>query len=1042
MKKCKLLSAVWLMAALFSFTSGWSQMKPIKETKRQNPSPKSYTLQSKPEEINKSGISENTVIFTPKTLSGFVSGSPLRAGKISDDGNPAYIEGKIDFTSKNISTSEMVSLYLMEARPLMNIQQDDIRFVISEQKKDDLGINHIKLVQHYKNIPVYGCEVILHGEEDAIDFLNGNYFSQIPDINVNPSLEKIKAQLLVTDDFSEWNEIDTKLKPFLPTDQVKSELVIYKNNSGDFHLAYHISVYPHLAERWEYFVDAHDGNIIEKYPSLCKFHGFGAGFFGKCNHTLPEPATESTFIGDGKATAVAKDLLNISRTINTYESGNSFYLIDASRDMFSNISSLPNDPFGVIWTIDAFNTSPAKSNFNYDHVISSNNTWVNTPTGVSSHYNGGKAFEYFRIVHSRNSIDGQGGNIISFINVADDDGSSMGNAFWNGAAMFYGNGDNAFERLARGLDVAGHEMSHGVIQNTANLVYQGESGALNESFADIFGVMIDRDDWLIGEDVVKTSAFPSGALRSMSNPNNGAPTGNFAKGWQPKHYDERYKGNEDNGGVHINSGITNHAFFLFASAVGKEKAERVFYRALTQYLTKSSKFVDARVAVVKAATDIHGANSTEVNAAKKAFTDVGILGDDENDYETEVPQNPGQEFVLFTDDNNDGLFITNNSGQPVSFGNPLTSNGILSKPSISDDGSEIVYVGTDNKIYYININWNTNQKTETVLSNNAVWRNAVISKDGLKIAALLEDQDNFIYVYDFSGSSVTSAEFELYNPTFSSGVITSDVKYADIMEFDVTGEYIMYDAVNEILSTSGSKISYWDIGFIKVYNNASKTFSLGEVDKLFSALPKDVSVTNPTFSKNSPHIIAFDYIEEDVAYLLGANMETNDIKLIFENEILNYPTYSPKDNQIKFDNADFIEYRIGRINLQTDKISPVSNSGVIWLEGYHWATWFSNGKRVLSANEEVLVQDTHLYLFPNPAYENITLQFDNFGRREGTIVVCNAMGAIVYEKETSLEDGKNEIVIPVQEFTSGSYFVKLVVDKKAVDTRLVQVLHK
>src|SRR5690606_10558383 len=113
------------------------------------------------------------------------------------------------------------------------------------------------------------------------------------------------------------------------------------------------------------------------------------------------------------------------------------------------------------------------SNFKYDHVTSSSNTWTNSPGGVSSHFNGGKAFEYFRIVHNRNSIDGNKGNIISFINVADEDGASMGNAFWNGAAMFYGNGDGAFFPLARGLDVAGHEMSHGVIQNTANLVYQG-----------------------------------------------------------------------------------------------------------------------------------------------------------------------------------------------------------------------------------------------------------------------------------------------------------------------------------------------------------------------------------------------------------------------------------------------------------------------------------------------------------------------------------------------------------------------------------------
>jgi bacillolysin len=101
--------------------------------------------------------------------------------------------------------------------------------------------------------------------------------------------------------------------------------------------------------------------------------------------------------------------------------------------------------------------------------------------------------------------------------------------------------------------------------------------------------MIDRDDWKIGEDVVKTSAFPSGALRSLEDPHNGASTNNFNAGWQPRHYDERYKGTEDNGGVHINSGIPNWAFFKFASAIGKDKAEKVYYRALTTYLNQIIK---------------------------------------------------------------------------------------------------------------------------------------------------------------------------------------------------------------------------------------------------------------------------------------------------------------------------------------------------------------------------------------------------------------------------------------------------------------------
>jgi Zinc metalloprotease (elastase) len=107
--------------------------------------------------------------------------------------------------------------------------------------------------------------------------------------------------------------------------------------------------------------------------------------------------------------------------------------------------------------------------------------------------------------------------------------------------------------------VAAHEMSHGVVQNTANLNYQGESGAINESFADVFGSMVDRDDWLIGEDVVNRSVFTSGALRSLMDPNNGG-TRLGDNGYQPKSVSEQYFGSENNGGVHINSGIPNHAF--------------------------------------------------------------------------------------------------------------------------------------------------------------------------------------------------------------------------------------------------------------------------------------------------------------------------------------------------------------------------------------------------------------------------------------------------------------------------------------------------
>lgn len=151
--------------------------------------------------------------------------------------------------------------------------------------------------------------------------------------------------------------------------------------------------------------------------------------------------------------------------------------------------------------------------------------------------------------------------------------------------MFYGNGAQSFMPLARGLDVAGHEMSHGVIESTANLDYEGESGAINESFADVFGVLIDRDDWKVGEDVVRLGEFPSGALRNIGDPHNGAQTNDFGR-WQPRHVNEQYKGTADNGGVHINSGIPNYAFYLFVQEMAKHLMKQQQKELLKKYTTK------------------------------------------------------------------------------------------------------------------------------------------------------------------------------------------------------------------------------------------------------------------------------------------------------------------------------------------------------------------------------------------------------------------------------------------------------------------------
>ncbi|MCB0574365.1 MAG: M4 family metallopeptidase, partial [Saprospiraceae bacterium] len=333
------------------------------------------------------------------------------------------------------------------------------------------------------------------------------------------------------------------------------------------------------------------------------------------------------------------------------------------------------------------------------------------------------------------SIDGVGGNILAFVNVSESNGASMENAYWNGAAMWYGKGGSTFQELARGLDVGGHEMTHGVVEKTANLVYQSESGALNESFADIFGAMIDRDDWQIGEDVMQPGT--NAALRSLQDPHNGVSSN--SPWWQPKHVNEQYNGSQDNGGVHINSGIPNHAFYLFAiqASVGKDKAEQVFYKALRDYLVKSSKFVDLRIAVLQAANELYG--SAVANAAASAFDQVGILGSSPGgNYLGQLQVNPGDDYILCVSNDYKNLDLAIGNGTVLG---TIYNQGLKSRPSITDNGSQIVFVNAAGHIITVDMVYTQTDIIPTVnppISAAPVWRNAAISKDGRFVASLTD----------------------------------------------------------------------------------------------------------------------------------------------------------------------------------------------------------------------------------------------------------------------------------------------------------------
>ncbi len=248
----------------------------------------------------------------------------------------------------------------------------------------------------------------------------------------------------------------------------------------------------------------------------------------------------------------------------------------------------------------------------------------------AAHDNAGKVYDYFFNTFKRDGIDGRGSPMVSTVHYGSDPEDAE-NAAWIGERqqMIYGDGGRIFKPLPYGLDVVGHEFTHGVTDATANLIYQGQSGALNESYSDVFAAFIDRANWTIGEEVVKSPPFPVKVLRSLEDPGLGGrydvrdPLSGIG---QPAHMREYARlpnsRKSDNGGVHINSGIPNRAAFLIAQALGREKTEQIYYRTLTQYLTPDSNFGDAARATIRAAQELYGAN--EANAVRNAFTQVGI----------------------------------------------------------------------------------------------------------------------------------------------------------------------------------------------------------------------------------------------------------------------------------------------------------------------------------------------------------------------------------------------------------------------------------
>jgi Zn-dependent metalloprotease len=245
----------------------------------------------------------------------------------------------------------------------------------------------------------------------------------------------------------------------------------------------------------------------------------------------------------------------------------------------------------------------------------------------------GATFDFYWDIYDRDSIDGEGMPMKASVHF----GQEYNNAFWDGQAMVFGDGDgDIFNRFTLSLDVIGHELTHGVVGDEARLQYFYQAGALNESIADVFGSLVkqhlfkqtvDKADWLIGAGLF-TNKIKGVALRSMKAPGTAFDDPLLGKDPQPAHMKNFVRTLEDNGGVHINSGIPNHAFYLAAAQIGGyawEKTGHIWYEALRDSkLRPNSGFITFAKLTLRHAARLYGATSAETKAVREAWNEVGV----------------------------------------------------------------------------------------------------------------------------------------------------------------------------------------------------------------------------------------------------------------------------------------------------------------------------------------------------------------------------------------------------------------------------------
>jgi bacillolysin len=523
---------------------------------------------------------------------------------------------------------------------LLNLKNED-NLLQTSSTVDEIGYTHQRYQQYYKGVKVEHGTYIVHADINGTIAATNGEFYPINALEITPklteaqalqkALESVNAKQYVWEQKEEENFLKRETKNDAATYYPKGELVIvddYALDGDNLSLAYKFDVYAtNPVSRAYIYVDAQSGKILLS-DAIIK------GCIAHSAKVMEETFTANTAssIPSNYVAAVYAPTTDAAATGDSRYSGNLRFTADKSGSTY-RLREVGGRGQGIKTMNANRGTQPGSATDFTDN----DNSWTvaehpSDDVAIDAHYGAEVVYDYWKTDHNRSSYDGAGTLLSSYVHWD----NAVDNAYWQGSYMVYCDGKTLFYPLTA-IDVCGHEIGHGVCSATAALVYQGESGAMNEGFSDIWGAVIEywkfpndpkKKRWQMGEEISRTGI----PLRYMDTPNQKS---------QPDTYKGTYwaTSSGDNGGVHTNSGVINYWFYLITeggsgsndkgdaftvTSIGIKKAAQIAFRAESQYVTANTQYAGVRTAMISAATDLYGACSIETKTVTDAWYAVGV----------------------------------------------------------------------------------------------------------------------------------------------------------------------------------------------------------------------------------------------------------------------------------------------------------------------------------------------------------------------------------------------------------------------------------